>query len=308
MRSGFICALMALLAFAAAGCGSPPKRPAPADPLLVQLATSGGSAYALNSFDRAARFYRLALQRARALDDATEIGKQAYNLAAALFMSGKPAEALPYLEEAETAFAAIREDTGPILLLKARALRSAGGTNEALSVLQRVVELDTPRDVQAQGWLLFGHIMLDAGQGDEAEKALRRARSVASDDPVLRAGIAGLEARLAVLGGNPGLAAEKFDMEAAAFQEAGRYRDMADSLLRAGSAYAEAKLFERAGDRFYRAARSFYGQGDTARALEAIERALAAADRAPEAGWSKALAALFNEIRANPAAEPSSTE
>lgn len=292
------------LAFAV-GCASAPKRQGPSiDPTLAQFVSSAQSAFALNSYDRAARFYQLALQRARALDDALEIGKQAYNLAASLHLAGRSSDALPFLDEAEIAFGALRRDTGPILLLRARALRAVGKVDEANQAVRRIVEMNTPRDVQAQAWLLYGQIALDREEGAEAEKALQRARSLASGDPALRAGIAGLYARLAASSGNPAGAAQQFDAEAEAFREAGRLRDMAESLARAGAAYQRAERWDTAGDRFYRAARSFYGQGDRVRALQTIEQALAIAEHAPDAAWGRAVAALFEEIRRAPSPAP----
>ncbi len=296
------CAMMPALIGAAAGCRSAPKIVDRPDPTLAQFVSSAQSAFSLNSFSRAARFYELALQRARAMDDTAEIGKQAYNLAAVLHLDGRSADAVPYLWEAETAFAQLRIDLGPVLLLRARALRAVGDAENAEAAIRRVVELNTPRDVQAQAWLLYGHLALDAENGGECEKALSRARALASDDPALRAGIEGLSARLALRSGSPAGAGAAFDREAEYFRRAGRFRDMADALERAGSAYAEAGDAHEAGARFYRAARSFFGQGDTPRALRAIERAAASAEEGREFAWGPAVASLFEEIRRTPVA------
>jgi tetratricopeptide (TPR) repeat protein len=296
-RAGCAAVLLSL-----AACKSAPKSSERPDPILAQYISSAQAAYALNSFARAARFYELALQRARAMDDAAEVGKQAYNLAAALYQDGRSAEALPYLAEAESAFAQLRMDPGPVLLLRARALRATGDATASEAAVRRVVEINTPRDVQAQAWLLYGRLALDRGDGAEIEKALQRARALASDDPALQAGIAGLSARLALHTGSPAGAGAAFDREAEFFRRAGRFRDMAEALERAGDAYASSGAAADAGARYVRAARSFLGQGDAVGALRAIERALAAAEEGQEFAWGAEAAALFEEIRRRPVA------
>lgn len=295
--------LAAALAVSIAGCRSAPKIAERPDPTLAQFISSAQSAFAQHSFNRAARFYLLALQRARAIEDTAEIGKQAYNLAAALHLDGRSAEALPYLAEAEAAFARRRMDPGPVLLLRARSLRAMNNAEEANTTIRRLVELNTPRDVQAQAWLLYGHLALDADAAPECEKALVRARALASNDPALRAGIAGLSARLSLHSGHPAGAGALFDEEAESFRRAARFRDMAESLRRAGDAYAQAGDASAAGDRYYRAARSFFGQGDAVSALRTIEKAIALAEDAPDAEWGVAVAALFEEIKRTPVAD-----
>jgi tetratricopeptide (TPR) repeat protein len=290
--AGFAISLLVL-----AACKSAPKIAEPTDPLLAQYVSSAQSAYAQNSFARAARFYELALQRARAIDNSLEVGKQAYNLAAALHQGGRSADALPYLAEAESAFSQLRLDLGPVLLLRARALRATSDAAASEAAVRRVVELNTPRDVQAQAWLLYGRLAIDRGDGGEAEKALQRARALASDDPALQAGIAGLSARLALHTGSPAGAGAAFDREAEFFRRAGRFRDMAEALERAGDAFAASGAADDAGARYVRAARSYLGQGDSLSALRAIERALAAAKEGQEFAWGAEAAALFDEIR-----------
>lgn len=291
----FLCALV--------GCATAPKSsPAPTDRLLRQYATSAQQAFALRSYDRAARFYELALQRARAMDDADQIGAQAYNLAASLLLAGKPADALPYLTEAERGVAKRHQNRGPILLLRARALRAADRSAEARLALDHLLEMDTSREVQCQGWLLLGQIEADQQRADETAKALSRARSFLSDDPVLRAGVAMLAGRYALLRGNAADAALEFDKEVEFMRQAGRYADMARALERAGAAYAAQSNTTAAANRFYRAARSWLGQGDAVHALRAVEQALAQAPENADPAWAPEIAALVDEIRRTPRA------
>ena len=272
------------------------------DAQLAQYISSAGSAFALGSYERAARFYELALQRARAMDESLEVGKQAYNLAASLVLAGNATNALPYLTEAESTFARLREDVGPVVLLRARALRAVGDTNGARLEIQRVVELNTSEDIQCQGWLLYGQLSADAGDLEEAHKALSRARHLLSDDPALRAGVASLAGRLALLNNNAGGAGLEYDKEAEFMRRARRYADMAEALRRAGAAYAADGNVDAAGYRFYRAARSWQGQGRPVEALRAIEQALALPVGDAEPAWGAAVAALVEEIRRTPVA------
>ena len=291
-----------LLLLLAVGCAGPKVVAPPPDAELAQYISSAQSAFAQGSFERAGRFYELALQRARAMDDAVETGRQAYNLAAALVLQERPAEALPYLAEAEASFTRLRRDRGPVHLLRARALRASGQAAAAKLEIQRVLELNTPKDIQCQGWLLYGQLALDETDSEEALKALKRARALLTDDPALRAGVAALAGRMALLAGEGGDAGLEFDKEAEFMRRAGRFRDMAAALERAGEAYARAGDADAAGFRYYRAARSWQGQGRTVQALRAMERALAAAEGRGDAAWGAEMAALFEEIKRTPVA------
>lgn len=289
-------------AVALAGCASPPKMAPAPDAELAQAISSAQKAFSLASYDRAARFYELALQRARAIDDSAEIGKQAYNLAASLLLSNRAADALPYLTEAEAVFARARTDLGPVVLLRARVLRALGEADAAQLDVQKAVEFPTSREVQCQAWLLYGQLSCDATNVAEATKGLSRARSFLTDDPALRAGVAGLAGRISLLNGDAGNAGLEFDKEAEFMRRAARYRDMATSLQRAGEAYAQAGDVAAAGLRFYRAARSWQGLGETVNALKAMERALAIIGSEDEPAWGPEMSALFSEIKATPVA------
>lgn len=291
-----------VLVLALEGCASPPKPVSPPDAVLAQYISSAQNAFHLGSYERASRFYELALQRARAMDDSLEIGKQAYNLAAALLLAEQPSNALPYLVESESVFTRLRQDRGPVVLLRARALRAAGQVDAAKVEVQKLVELNTPNAVQCQGWLLYGQLACDAADEKEAARALSRARSLLTNDPALRAGVAALAGRLALVKGEGGDAGLEFDKEAEFLRRAGRYRDMAESLQRAGEAYAKAGDINAAGSRYYRAARGWQGLGDPVKALKAMESALAVIGSETEPAWGPEMAALFEEIRHTPVA------
>lgn len=293
----------ALLAIAlSAGCASTPASAPPPDATLAQYISSAQSAFHLGSFDRAARFYERALQRARAMDDGIEVGKQAYNLAAAELLADRPTNALPYLVEAEGAFTAQRRDRGPVVLLRARALRAMGQADAARAELEKLVEMKTSGAVHCQAWLAYGQLASDAADPEEAAKALSRARSYLTEDPALRAGAAALAGQIALLNGNGDDAGLEFDKEAEFMRRAKRYRDMAAALERAGAAYAKSGDPKAAGDRFYRAARSWQGLGAPVNALQTMQHALAAIGSENEPAWGPEMAALFQEIRNTPVA------
>lgn len=293
-------ALVAALA-ALSGCATPPvptDDPQP-DPVLVQMTSSAESAFAVGAYERAARFYGLALARARAADDGREAGRQAYNHAACLLLAQRPAEARRALAEAEGEFARHRMDPGPVWLLQARAYRQLGQAGEAAAAISRVVESATPRGVQSQAWLLQGQIAADAGDGKTAAAALGRARHLQDGDPALRAGVAGLAGRLAALDARPRDAALEYDKEASFMQQARRYRDMAQALLRAAEAWAAVPDAKAAAQRYYRAARSWQGQGEVVPALQAVEKAVVAAEATEDAVLGAQIAALFEDLRAS---------
>lgn len=295
-----IAGLTGLLALAlAAGCASTPPLPPVdpmADPVLVQLTSSAEAARAAGGYERAARFYTLALARARATDNGLAVAQQAYNTAACHLLAGRAADAQPLLVEAYGEFARARQDLGPVLLLQARAARQLGQANEAQAAISRVVEIARDQDVQVQAWLLHGQIACDAGQADEAGKALSRARHLLRDDPALRAGVASLAGRVAEVEGRPAEAALEYDKEAAWMQGARRYRDMAAALVRAGDALAKAGDARGAATRYYRGARSLHGQGDAAAAQRAIEQAVAVVP-AEDAALAAQVETLRGEIR-----------
>jgi hypothetical protein len=295
-----LCRVLMCLGLAAlAGCASPPPLPVDPmpDPVLVQLTSSAEAAFAVGAYDRAARFYSLALARARTADDGREVGKQAYNQAACLLLAQRPAEAQRALAEASGEFARQRMDLGSVWLLEARAARLLGQTNAAAAAIAKVVESATPRDVQAQAWLLHGQMAADAGDAKAAAAGLSRARHLQTGDPALRAGVAALAGRLALLEGRARDAGLEYDKETTFMQQARRYRDMAQALTRAGQAWSQVPDAEAAALRFYRAGRSWQGQGELVPALQAVEQAVAFAGQAGNAALASEIAALFEEIR-----------
>lgn len=290
----------AVLLLGLAGCATPhapPPEEQYRDPVLVQLDGSARAAFADGNFERAARFYELALNRARTADYGLEVAKAAYNRGACLVLLKRPEPARAALQEAATEFARLRRDPAPAWLLEARAARMMGDLTTTVERVDRVLAMGRDQDVRLQAWLIKGGLAAEAGQVDEAKKAMQEARKLLRDDPALRAGVAALGGQIALAENRPGEAGLQFDKEAAFLQRATRWADMADALRRSGAAYQQAAQDGAAAQRFYRAARSWYGQGQLVPALQAMELAVDAAGRAGDDVLNADAGRLLEEIR-----------
>jgi hypothetical protein len=109
-------------------------------------------------------------------------------------------------------------------------------------------------------------------------------RLIASSNGTVTAAIgadlAKLEGTIARLEKQPDTAARSFDAEAKLLRRAHRYRDMGYALGRAAEAYLASGQAALAADRYFRAARSFAGNGDDAAAKSFLASSLAAAETA----------------------------
>lgn len=293
--------LMAILVvLGLAGCASPPPPPPEQqmmDPVLVQQDASARAAFAEGNYERAARFYELALARARAADLGPEIAKAAYNQGACLLLLKRAEPARNALREASAELARQRRDGSSAWLLEARAARLLGDRAGAVELADRVLTLGRDREVRLQAWLLKGSLAAEQGDLPVARQALKEARRLLEDDPALRAGVAGLAGQLALADQRPEQAGMEFDKEAAFYQRASRWADMADALRRSGQAYAVAGRPADAALRFFRSARSLYAQGQLVPALYAMEKAAEFAAAAGDAALTADTGRLLEEIR-----------
>lgn len=293
-------AMALLLVLGWVGCASPPAPPPDQqvqDPVLVQQDSAARAAFADGNYERAARFYELALQRARAADLGPEIAKAAYNRGACLLLLKRAAPAREALQEAAAEWERQRRDASAAWLLEARAARQLGDLNGATQLVDRVLALGRARDVRLQAWLLKGSLAADDGQVLAARQALAEARKLLREDPSLRAGVSGLAGQLALADQRPADAALEFDKEAAFYQQAARWADMADALRRAGDAYAGAAQPGPGAHRFFRAARSWFAQGQLMPAVQAMEQAARLATIAGDKALVADAARLLEEMR-----------
>ena len=214
---------------------------------------------------KAIDLYRKALNRAHAMDDATEIGNTAYNLALCHTLVGQLDQASASLAEAKAAF----ERSGS----NSRRRAVVGGDHRstarqpgagAVAGRPGAVGITGRKTIVFQAALLKGTIACEQNDPANAKTALAEADQHHVTNTPLLAARERLAGNIFLLEGNPAEAAAAFDRAAALFQKAKHYRDMAITLRLAGEAYREAGDTQRAEDRLFRAKRSLAAQGEKA--------------------------------------------
>ena len=302
----YILMLLGLSICVCAGCATTPKEsPVPEfrdnDPMIAQLSATARRAYELGETPRAVVMYRRALERARAMDNSREIGRNAHNLAVCLISLDEYDEASRLLLEAERETLRAGEDAGPVLLLAAEVARSRRDWKNAEAIIDRLEQLPVGDAVRGQAYVLRAHLACDRNDSARAEGFLNRARGHLRriDDPGLAASIAEITGRIAMMKGNWREAAASFDREAAWLQQAARPLEMAAALERAGQNHMKVPDIDLAADRFYRAARSLMAQGSYLDALRVIEQAVQSHDdeQHTDSETAEAIARLFEDIR-----------
>ncbi len=244
------------------GCAtSPSSTVEPEDKELSQAGNLARAAFEEGATAKAIDLYRKALNRARAMDDATEIGNAAYNLALCHIILGQLDQASASLAEAKAAFRRNRSNPADVLLLEATVAQRQGKMELALSLADEVLSASPDENYRFQASLLKGTIACEQDDPARARTALVEADKHHVTDAPLLAARERLAGNILLLEGNPAEAAEAFDRAAVLFQEAKHYRDMALTLRRAGQAYQEAGETQRAEDRLFRANRSLAAQG-----------------------------------------------
>ncbi len=293
--------LVPCVLFVLCGCGTTTPSSSHADPTLVQLTGSAVQAFDIGAFERAARFYELALDRARVIDDSLEVAKNAQNLAACRIKLGQFDEASPLLLDAKGEFERNKMDVSAVLLLQAAVAKGKGDAAGAGALLDQVLQSGSSKPAsRLQAYIVKTDLACDAGNREDAEVNLNRAKRLGGSvsDDALRGGVARVEGRVELLKAHPTTAAAAFDREADSLKKAHRYREMAAALDRSGSAWSDAGGAQQAADRFFRAARSFHAQGDLVAALKSVDRAMTASKQTSDQEQAARIAALLNEIKA----------
>lgn len=251
--------VLALLAHV--GCTTAPTVP-PKDKELSRVSDLARAAFEDGAVARAIDLYRKALNRAHAMDDATEIGNTAYNLALCHIILGQLDQASVSLVEAKAAFTRSGSNPADVLLLEATVAQRQGKSEQALSLADQVLSASPDENDLFQATLLKGTIACQQDDPAHAKAALAEADKHHVANAALLAGRERLAGNIFLLEGNPAEAAAALDRAAALFQKAKHYRDMALTLRRAGEAYREAGDTQRAQDRLLRAQRSLAAQGE----------------------------------------------
>lgn len=301
--------ILMISAAALAGCATnTPEQKIPdveeTDPLIVQLSTTARKAFEAGEIPSAVAMYRRALERARAVDNSREIGRNAYNLAATLITLEQWDEATALLKESERETLRSGGDAGHVILLAAKIARLRNDPRAAEAAIDRLEMLPVSDEVRGQAYVLRAHIACDRGDASRAGGFLERARGYLrkKQDNGLAGEISQVTGRIAMLNEKWADAAVAFDREAAWMQKSLRLPEMADALERAAQNYAKAGDRAAASDRFYRSARSLMAQGSYLGALRVIEQTTHVLENDGNTDADEnaaAIAALFEEIRAS---------
>ena len=187
------------------------------------------------------------------MDDATEIGNAAYNLALCQILLGQLDQASAALVEAKAAFQRSGSNPADVLLLEATIAQRQGKLEQALSLADQVLSASPDESHRFQAALLKGTVACQQNDPARARTALAEADKHHVAHAALLAARERLAGNIFLLEGNPAEAAAALDRAAALFQKAKHYRDMALTLRRAGEAYREAGDTQRAEDRLFRA-------------------------------------------------------
>ena len=287
-----------------AGCVKPaPVIAVEIDSDYSRSMTAGRLAFDRGLIEQAARFYQQALRRARAIDSAPQIGDAAYNLAACRIHLNQLEKARDLLDEAKTEISSIDGNIADIQLVEAKVARLQGNSEEALMLADQVLSSPEsyPTDnLRLQVYLLRGQIACDKDDAALALQELQKAKYIARlvSDPPLQADISALAGRIHLIKNEPVMAAKEFDSETRLLQQAKRYPEMAHALQNAAEAYLSAGNYSLAADRFFRAARSTFAQGQNSAALKLGHLALSAADKAEDQSVKIRVQALLDEIKA----------
>lgn len=266
-----------------AGCGTPPP-PVRVDPDIERQESVARNAYAVGRVEKAALFYRQALDRARLIDDPKAIGRNAYNLAACLAGLNRWDEARALLEEARAEWDRAGIEAREVAVLAAKVAWWQGRPDEALLIT--LAQLKRLPGTRADPWriqfqLLLADLVLGQGDLDRAAKefAAIDSNGVALCDLNVQADFAWFKARLLVRQKKISEGALAADEAARQLQRVDRFSEMAVALDAAGRGYETSGNADKAVDRYYRSARTRYEMGQLALAGEEVARALALSER-----------------------------
>ncbi len=288
--------------FGLAACGTTPTPAAwTADETLARHASAALRSQAEGALPAAAKQYALALQRARAMDDAEGVALMAYNLAACEFEMGDLDRAKLHLAEIRATAPEFR--TPALRLLDARIALGEGRLDDAEAAL-RTARAEPPfrgseRAVEA---LLRASIELARGHPAEAARRLDQANGMLAKSPAsLRAEAEELRAEIHAKQGASADAAAAWERAANLWSEAQRAGPVAETLAAAAASWADAGNETRALELEYRAARSALANGQPALVRGILEHAM----KRPGAGsepWTSLLAELHGRLPPQPAA------
>jgi len=280
------------------GCASSRQAPS-GDPELLAATASARAALDRGQTELASHLYERALARARLMDDSHGIADAAYNLAACLTDLGQYQSARVNLSEAKAEGRRAGGRITDVLLLEAMVARLQNNPAEARALAEQVLQQrPPPTDAEVlQVRILKSELACDASNSALAAQELRGAKDLNTFSLTLRARLAGARGRIHLLEKEWKSAAAEFDREADLMRQARRFRSMSRALQQAGGAYEAAGLNAPAADRYYRAARSLFGFGDSDDSIRLITSAISAAQKAGAADLAMRAQLLSAQIR-----------
>jgi len=257
------CIVLILTFLMLIGCAtSPTSTVPPKDKELSRTSNLARAAFEDGAISNAIDLYMKALNRAHAMDDATEIGNAAYNLALCHIILGQLDQASVLLAEAKAELERSGSNPADVLLLEATIAQRQGKLEQALSLADEVLSASPDKNYRFQVALLKGTVACEQDDPARARTALVEADKHHVTNALLLAARERLAGNILLLEKNPMEAAAAFDRAAALFQTSKHYREMALALQLAGEAYREAGDRQRAEDRLSRAMRSLAAQGE----------------------------------------------
>ena len=292
--------IVALAPFLTACSSSGPVKEV--DPELYRTAKSARMAFSRGEYGQAARLYRRSLNRATVMDDAVEIGNNAYNLAACSMELGEYDRARELLEESRSAFQRIGEVPEGVLILEVKTALADGITEEAEELLTSVDGgggKSISPEIKIQYKLLRIDLALKLGDNDTAKRELKGLRDELREleNDGLNAEADRLEGKLLVREGKFMAAGAVFDHRTNLLRQIAHYRPMAIALGRAGEAYWDGGAYCKSLDRFFRAARSLFAQEDMAESLNMLSFAMEVSRDCDQESLRQNVRELFEEIK-----------
>jgi len=281
------------------GCSSSgPVRPV--DPELYRTAKSARIAFSRGEYEQAGRLYRRSLNRSRVMDDAVEIGNNAYNLAACSMELREYDRARELLEESRAAFQRTGVVPEGISILEVKSALAVGSLEKAKELLKSSSKGDSlSPEIMVQYKLLRADLALRLDETDKARLELSDLRDELREVGVdaLNAEADRLEAELLVKGREFLAAGGIFDHRADLLRQTAHYRPMAIALGRAGEAYWDGRAYCRSLNRFFRAARSLFAQEDMVESLNMLSFAMEVSRDCDQESLRQEVRELFDKIR-----------
>ena len=165
--------VVAALALAACGGGTPADTGPPRDIKLDQASTAGTQAMSMELPDVAVRQYKVALARAYERDDSRAIADVAFNLALAQTKAGDAKGAVATAQAAEAELDRRRTPVpAELSLVKAAASYRSGDSSGAMAAARQALDRQaSDPDVVPRAWFIVGLVAADQ---DDAPRSRRR--------------------------------------------------------------------------------------------------------------------------------------